>query len=170
MDECMPLVEFRITRDEEDPSTIPADLHPRVAAYIQEHLTERPGLQVKNTDLRFERGNGAWQINGQFFDPDRVDVVEKLWTHSTWTLMNHSGGWVHPVHIHDEEFAMISRNGQPPKPHEAGLKDVFNVGENETIRVAAYWTGDQNIGRYVYHCHNLEHEDMRMMGVLEVVP
>jgi spore coat protein A len=93
-----------------------------------------------------------------------------LWTHSTWNLFNISGGWSHPLHIHDEEFAVIERNGRPPAPYEAGLKDVFNIGPNDTVRIAAYWTGDKNIGKYVFHCHNLEHEDMRMMGIFEVVP
>jgi FtsP/CotA-like multicopper oxidase with cupredoxin domain len=170
MEACTPLVEFRVTREEYDPSTIPDDLQPDIAAYIAEHLTERPGLQVKNTNLRLERGNGAWQINGQFYDPDRVDVVETLYSHTTWTLVNNSGGWVHPTHIHGEEFAIIDINGRRPKPHLAGLKDMFDVGENTTVRLAAYWTGDQNVGRYVFHCHNIEHEDMRMMGVVEIVP
>jgi FtsP/CotA-like multicopper oxidase with cupredoxin domain len=170
MDECTPLVEFRITREEEDPSTIPDDLQPDIAAYIAEHLTERPGLQVQNTNISLERGNGAWQINGKFYDPNRVDVYEKLGTHSIWTLLNDSGGWHHPLHIHDEEFAIIDINGRRPPAHMAGLKDVFDIGTNTTIRVAAYWTGDRNIGRYVFHCHNLEHEDMRMMGIFEVLP
>jgi FtsP/CotA-like multicopper oxidase with cupredoxin domain len=170
MDSCTPLVEFRVARDEDDPSTIPDDLCPAIGQYISEHLTERPGLQVQHVDLRLNRGAGAWQINERFYDPNRVDVVERLWTHSTWQLTNVSGGWSHPLHIHDEEFAVVTRNGQPPKPHEAGLKDVFNLGPNDTVRIAAYWTGDKNIGKYVFHCHNLEHEDMRMMGIFEVVP
>jgi FtsP/CotA-like multicopper oxidase with cupredoxin domain len=170
MDSATPLVEFRIARDEADPSTIPDDLSPGVAQYISEHLTERPGLQVQNVDIRLNRGNGAWQINDRFYDPNRVDVVERLWTHSTWKLTNESGGWSHPLHIHDEEFSIIDRNGHPPAAHEAGLKDVFLLGPNDTVRVAAYWTGEKNIGKYVFHCHNLEHEDMRMMGIFEVVP
>jgi FtsP/CotA-like multicopper oxidase with cupredoxin domain len=170
MDDCVPLIEFQIARDEEDPSTIPDVLHPAVAAYIDEHLTERPGLQVKNSTFRLERGNGAWQINGRFYDPNRVDLVEQLGTHTTWTFENSSGGWVHPMHIHDEQFAIVSRNGRRPPPHERGLKDTFNVGRGETVKVAAYWTGEYCLGRYVFHCHNLEHEDMRMMGIFEVVP
>lgn len=168
MDMCTPFVEFRIARDEDDPSTIPDVLQPDIAAYIREHLTERPGLQIQNSDIRLERGNGAWQINGRFYDPNRIDVVEKLNTHSVWTLFNSSGGWSHPLHIHDEEFAIIDRNGRPPAPYEAGLKDVFNIGPNDRVRVAAFWTGEKNVGRYVFHCHNLEHEDMRMMGVFDV--
>jgi FtsP/CotA-like multicopper oxidase with cupredoxin domain len=170
MDHCTPIVEFRIARDEQDPSTIPDVLQPDIAAYISQHLTERPGQQIKNTDIRLERGNGAWQINGRFYDPNRVDVVEKLNTYSVWTLFNTSGGWSHPLHIHDEEFAVVDRNGRPPKPYESGLKDVFNIGPNDTVRVAAFWTGERNIGKYVFHCHNLEHEDMRMMGIFDVIP
>ena len=170
MDACTPIVEFRIARDEDDPSTIPVDLAPEIGQYIREHLTERAGQQIQNTDIRLERGNGAWQINGRFYDPNRVDVVEKLNTYSTWTLFNNSGGWSHPLHIHDEEFAVIHRNGRPPAPYEAGLKDVFNIGPNDTVKIAAYWTGSKCVGKYVFHCHNLEHEDMRMMGIFEVVP
>jgi FtsP/CotA-like multicopper oxidase with cupredoxin domain len=169
MDYCTPLVEFRVVREEDDPSTIPDVLQPDIAQFIKDHLTERPGLQVQNSHWRFERGNGAWQVNGKFFDPNRVDLVERLWTHSSWTLENSSGGWSHPIHIHDEEFAVITRNGRPPKPYEAGLKDTFNLGPNDVVRIAAYWTGEQNVGQYVFHCHNMEHEDMRMMGIFEVV-
>jgi FtsP/CotA-like multicopper oxidase with cupredoxin domain len=68
------------------------------------------------------------------------------------------------------EFLLLSRNGMPPHPGERGLKDVFNIGENETLDVMAYWSGAKNIGRYVFHCHNLEHEDMAMMGMFEVIP
>jgi len=64
----------------------------------------------------------------------------------------------------------VSRNGAPPPAHERGLKDVFIVGENTTLDVAAFWTGAQNVGQYVFHCHNLEHEDMAMMGIFEVLP
>jgi FtsP/CotA-like multicopper oxidase with cupredoxin domain len=170
MDSCTPLVEFRVARDEADPSTIPDDLNPGLRQYLSDHLSERPGRQVQNVEIRLNRGNGAWQINDRFYDPNRVDVVERLGTHSTWTLFNESGGWSHPLHIHDEMFSIVERNGRPPAPHEAGLKDTFNLGPNDTVRVAAYWTGDKNIGKYVFHCHNLEHEDMRMMGVFEVVP
>jgi spore coat protein A, manganese oxidase len=108
-------------------------------------------------------------VNGKFFDQNRVDVVETLNTQSIWRLRNESGGWIHPIHIHDMEFLLLDRNGQPPPPGEAGLKDVFNIGENETLNVMAFWAGEKNVGQYVFHCHNLEHEDMAMMGLFEVV-
>ena len=115
MDSCTPLVEFRIARDEADPSTIPDDLAPGVATVHQRPPDRAAGPAGPERDIELMRGNGAWQINDRFYDPNRVDVVERLWTHSTWTLFNESGGWTHPLHIHDEEFAIISRNG-----HAAG--------------------------------------------------
>ncbi len=174
MDFCTPLVEFRVHRDEDDPSWIPDDLNPGCASYIRDYLNptypRNPGLEIPTRELIFERGNGAWQINGKFFDRNRVDIREKLNTQSIWKLTNLSGGWVHPIHIHNMEFVLLDRNGVAPHPGEAGLKDVFNVGEEETLRVMACWTGAMNIGRYVFHCHNMEHEDMAMMGIFEVEP
>jgi FtsP/CotA-like multicopper oxidase with cupredoxin domain len=174
MDFCTPLVEFRVHRDEDDPSTVPDDLSPLCAEYCNTFLNPNnplnPGLEIPVRRFEFERTNGAWAINGKFFDHHRVDAVEKLNTQSIWVLSNSSGGWDHPIHIHNMEFVMLDRNGQPPHPGEAGLKDVFMVGQNETVRVMACWTGPKNIGRYVFHCHNVEHEDMAMMGIFEVVP
>lgn len=172
--ECTPLVEFRVHRDEEDPSSVPQDLNPALTTYIREYLDptnpHTPGADIPIRDIRLERGSGAWQINGQFFDPNRVDIVEKLDGQSILRLTNLSGGWQHPIHIHDMEFLILDRNGVPPPPAERGLKDTINVGENETVRVMACWTGMKNVGQYVFHCHNLEHEDMSMMGIIEVVP
>jgi FtsP/CotA-like multicopper oxidase with cupredoxin domain len=173
-DRGTPMVEFRVHRDEPDPSWIPDDLNPAVAEYIGRYLDPdnpvNPAMEIPTRRMEFGRGNGAWQINDRFFDRNRVDVYEHLNTQSIWRLENSSGGWVHPLHIHDMQFLMLDRNGRPPRPGERGLKDVFDVGENETVRVMAYWSGPQNIGRYVFHCHNLEHEDMAMMGIFEVLP
>src|SRR3712207_7713624 len=45
-----------------------------------------------------------------------------------------------------------------PGPYDAGWKDTVYVTSGETVRVAARFSGYR--GRYVFHCHNLEHEDM----------
>jgi FtsP/CotA-like multicopper oxidase with cupredoxin domain len=36
------------------------------------------------------------------------------------------------------------------------------------LNVMMFWTGEKNVGQYVFHCHNLEHEDLAMMGLFEV--
>jgi len=169
---CMPIVEFRVDRDEGPDQSMSLSngtiLAPEIQDYLDTYLTPQGTEPVRL--LRFERGNGGWQVNGRFFDRNRVDVFERLNTRSIWRLVNDSGGWEHPIHIHDEEFRLVSRNGAPPRPYERGLKDVFIVGENQSLDVAAYWTGPKNVGQYVFHCHNLEHEDMAMMGIFDVQP
>ncbi len=172
MDGCTPILEFRVERDEgPDPSMTLNDgtiLSPEIQNYMDTNLTPQGGEPIRSLD--FERSNGAWVINDRFFDRNRVDIVERLNTRSIWRLFNRNDGWQHPVHIHDEEFRILSRNGVPPPAYERGLKDVFIVGEIETVDVMAYWSGPKNIGQYVFHCHNLEHEDMAMMGIFEVQP
>jgi FtsP/CotA-like multicopper oxidase with cupredoxin domain len=111
----------------------------------------------------FERNQGAWQINGQFYDPNRIDAQVKLNTTEMWVLQNGGGGWWHPIHIHRNQFRIVDRNGQAPGPLEQGLKDVFLLGAGDTVRVITFYNGNAQVGNYVMHCHNVEHEDMRMM-------
>jgi spore coat protein A, manganese oxidase len=146
-----------------------------VAFSAHDYSTFRPG-QTLRPDLPifgppdvtrqwlFERSNGAWQINGQFYDPNRIDAHVKLNTTEMWVLRNGGGGWFHPVHIHRNQFRIVDRNGQPPGPLEQGLKDVFVLGAGDTVSVITFYNGNTQIGDYVMHCHNVEHEDMRMMS------
>jgi spore coat protein A len=73
----------------------------------------------------------------------------------------------HPVHIHLVHFKVLSRNGGEPPPTDAGWKDTVDLLPGEVARVIARFGGYK--GRYVFHCHNLEHEDMMMMANFEVV-
>jgi FtsP/CotA-like multicopper oxidase with cupredoxin domain len=82
-----------------------------------------------------------WTINGQIFDPERVDFRVKLGSTEVWTLHNGSGGWVHPIHIHDIQWQLLSRSGRPVRAYEKGLKDVFFLAGGESVRSSASSTG-----------------------------
>jgi spore coat protein A len=82
---------------------------------------------------------------------------------------NGSGGWVHPIHIHDIQWQLLQRSGRTIYEHEKGWKDTFFLAGGETARVIGKFTGENNVGRYQFHCHNIEHEDMRMMSRWDVV-
>jgi len=141
-------------------------------------LFDHPVMLLKESDavtrrrLEFVRQNGHWTVNGQTWD----DVINSGFTKvvanpalnsvEVWDLVNKSGGWFHPVHIHLVDFQIHSRNGRPAFAYERGPKDVAYVGENETVRVIARF-GPQ-VGRYMIHCHNLVHEDHDMMVQFEV--
>jgi spore coat protein A, manganese oxidase len=132
---------------------------------------ESPGRPLVR-NVRFERKNGHWTVNGQTWE----DVVNsgyeltiakpKRDSVEIWELENPGGGWFHPVHIHLVDFKVLDRNGRPPEDYEKGPKDVVYVGESEKVRVIMRFE-NQN-GRYMMHCHNLVHEDHDMMVQFEV--
>jgi FtsP/CotA-like multicopper oxidase with cupredoxin domain len=116
---------------------------------------------------RFDRSGGSWTINNQIFDEDIVRATIMQGTAERWVLQNNSGGWQHPVHIHFEEFQMLSRNGVPPPPVEQGRKDVARLQFNEQVRL--FMRFRDFVGRYPMHCHNTVHEDHAMMLRWDIV-
>lgn len=118
-------------------------------------------------EFRYERGNGMWNISGKTWNPDEIDAAPEFSEYEVWTLRNPSGGWFHPIHIHLADFLIIDRNGRPPFAYERGWKDVFYLGENETVRIVGKF--GPNTGKYMTHCHNTVHEDHDMMRQFEVV-
>jgi len=120
--------------------------------------------------FQFERGDGGWQINGRFMDCTRVRFRPQADSAERWIISNDSGGWQHPVHIHLEEFRILSRNGVPVKPGnvEFARKDVMQLRFGESIEVLMRFR--DNLGVYPLHCHNTVHEDHQMMLLFEVAP
>lgn len=112
--------------------------------------------------FKFDRLNGQWSVNGQFFAcEDNVRVKVKQNTVEHWVLQNLSGDWQHPIHIHFEEHQVLSRNRQPPPLTEVARKDVVRLQHNE--RVPLFFRFRDFLGRYPMHCHNMVHEDHAMM-------
>jgi FtsP/CotA-like multicopper oxidase with cupredoxin domain len=111
-----------------------------------------------------QAAHNMWAINGKVFSPSRIDADPKLGSTEIWEL----GTDVHhPVHIHLVHFKVLSRNGGEPPLTDAGWKDTIDLRPLEVARVIARFDGYR--GKYVFHCHNLEHEDMMMMANFEVV-
>jgi len=123
--------------------------------------------------MEFVRDDGQWTINGGTWD----DVIASHFTKvlasprtndvEVWNLVNKSGGWHHPAHIHFIDFRILSRNGRPPQPQERGAKDTAFLGEGESVRVLIKF--DDGRGKYMEHCHNLVHEDHDMMGQFNII-
>lgn len=115
------------------------------------------------------QGNGMFTINGKSFDMDRIDFQVKRNTPEIWEVSNDSP-MQHPFHIHNVQFQVLDRNGRGVAVHETGLKDTVLVNSNETVRLLMAFRdySDQHTP-YMYHCHNLEHEDQGMMGQFVVV-
>jgi spore coat protein A len=125
---------------------------------------------VKTRTFEFNRSQGAWQVNGKFYDEDRIDASPRLNTTERWNFKNGGGGWFHPIHTHDQGFRILLRNGRTPPPWEQGLKDTVALAGGDEADVLIHFEGANNLGKYNIHCHNTEHEDMRMMVRFDVVP
>ncbi|MDJ0377455.1 multicopper oxidase domain-containing protein [Cryobacterium sp. PH31-L1] len=131
-----------------------------------------PAMAKAKRELRVEKTNGIWKINGVTWDDVAASRFTKLFANpqpydvEQWTIINASGGWFHPLHIHLIDAKIIARNTNGGKPFawENGPKDVFYAGENESITALMQFdTGNDAGGRYMIHCHNLVHEDHDMM-------
>lgn len=112
---------------------------------------------------------GDFTINGARYDHDRVDFTVPLGATETWVIENRTE-MLHPMHIHDVQFRILSRNGRPPQPREAGLKDVVlsHPGERLELRLSFADYADP-ASTYMMHCHILEHEDAGMMQQFAVI-
>ncbi|HYJ78124.1 MAG TPA: multicopper oxidase family protein, partial [Longimicrobiaceae bacterium] len=102
-------------------------------------------------------------INGRLMDMDRVDVSAPLGATEIWQVEN-LVGMDHPFHLHGFQFQVLDRNGVP-EPFRS-WKDTVNVPRHETARFIVRY--DNHPGKWMFHCHILDHEDHGMMGVLEV--
>lgn len=151
------IMQFRVTRNLTDGSSVPTALRPL------------PDLGTPVITRTFEFGYtaGQWTINGQPFDANRVDAQPALGTTEKWILKNPPPGeWTHVIHLHFSNQLILSRNGQPPAPYEL-MKETWYLNPSDTIEILIKFT--DYTGKFVFHCHVLEHEDDSMMGQFEVV-
>lgn len=120
------------------------------------------------TRLAFRHMQGF--LNGRRFEMAAVADDERLplGEGSVWTFANDGGGMdmPHPMHIHGVRFRILerSRDGAPADLRDglvdAGFKDTFLIFPGERVRLLVAPTEP---GLFMYHCHNLEHEDGGMM-------
>jgi FtsP/CotA-like multicopper oxidase with cupredoxin domain len=119
--------------------------------------------------FKFDRLNGQWSINGQFMDCNTFRFTVQQNSVEQWLLVNLSGDWTHPIHIHLEEHQILTRNRQPPPlAVEKSRKDVTQLHPLE--RVQLFFRFRDWVGKYPIHCHNVVHEDHAMMALWHVLP
>ena len=115
-------------------------------------------------------GGGVFLINGRTMDMNYINERVHFGDTEIWELHNTSP-MTHPFHLHGVHFQLLDRNGAAPPANESGWKDTVLVRTEEKIRIImrfADFADPQN--PYMYHCHNLEHEDRGMMGQFLVEP
>jgi FtsP/CotA-like multicopper oxidase with cupredoxin domain len=134
-----------------------------------EHLPETAKLRQLVFSHSMMRMDGdAFTINGMTFDPERTDTIVKVGTVEEWKIVNGGGMMMmdfdHPFHIHTNAFQVISENDSGPRFQ--AWRDIVNVPIGGSVRIRIPFQDFP--GRTVYHCHILDHEDLGMMGVVEM--
>ena len=122
-----------------------------------------PALDTTGVTVRQLMVLTQGMINGRLMDPDRVDVESALGATEIWEIEN-LVGMDHPFHLHGFQFQVLERNGVP-EPFRS-WKDVVNVPKHGTARFIVRY--DDYRGKWMFHCHILDHEDHGMMGILQV--
>ncbi|MFF5172788.1 multicopper oxidase family protein [Micromonospora sp. NPDC000089] len=115
---------------------------------------------------------GVVDANGTAIPLEWSDPVTEIATvdqTEIWEFHNTTAD-AHPIHLHDTQFRLVGRGPDgttPPAPQELGLIDTILAYPDEITRILVRFA---NPGRYVWHCHILEHEDNEMMRPLQVLP
>jgi FtsP/CotA-like multicopper oxidase with cupredoxin domain len=111
-------------------------------------------------------------INRRVFDEARTDVAVRLGDTEEWTVRNEDSQY-HDFHIHQTGFLVTEVNGSPA--NFDGLRDTFSIppmenGQPGEAKLIIPFTNPEIVGRFVFHCHVVKHEDKGMMQTIEVSP
>ncbi len=157
------VMRFVVAREGKEESRVPSKLAEirkltRSEATVErEFVFARGGARLDGMDL--------WTVNGEPFEKDRIDATPELGAVELWRIR--AQNVEHPFHIHLAPFQVISKGGGDPGPYNSGWKDTVNLDNGAEAEILLKFDGFR--GKYVFHCHNLEHEDMMMMANFEVV-
>ncbi|KNG45471.1 bilirubin oxidase [Stemphylium lycopersici] len=147
--------------DLDDDRPLPKDLN---------NIPPPPEAEITK-NFTFSRIKGEWVINGVGW----ADIENRILTRpilgqdEIWELRHGGGNASHPVHIHLVDFQILSRTGgrNTVMPYEAaGMKDVVWIAPGEVVRVVARYAPWKGV--YMFHCHNLVHEDHDMLVAFNV--
>jgi spore coat protein A, manganese oxidase len=177
------LMQFRVTRPLARPA---ANFSLPTPSSFHRLDTSTPIITTRDFVLTEEmdaQGHSlGMRINAKGYD-DPVTEKVKLGTLEKWRFINTTED-AHPMHVHLVQFQIVERQGfdteafsrgqlqlvgraRKPAPNEAGWKDTAVVNPRDVLTILVRFEG--YAGRYVYHCHMLEHEDNDMMRPYEVV-
>ncbi len=181
-DFAQPVVQFRVARGKvSDASSLPAALRPIPKIAESEAVKTRDLRLGEINDLR--GASVTLLLNDAHWNmPVTEDPV--LNSVEIWNLMNVTDD-VHPIHLHLVRFRILDRRrfdafayqnrgvlrywgaAIPPEANEAGWKDTVRADPGMVTRIIVRFEGF--VGRYVWHCHILEHEDNEMMRPYDVI-
>jgi FtsP/CotA-like multicopper oxidase with cupredoxin domain len=150
----------------------------------REFVLERGGTSgsfFENEELKKLSREFEWLINDRPFHPCQAVAAPEQGTPEIWRVRNEGGGWIHPMHFHQEEHRILAKNGvkftrvTPTAADDAFAKeDTIALGPNDDVVMYRNFRTFPGPGfpeaKYVAHCHNLAHEDHSMLFGWKIVP
>jgi blue copper oxidase len=156
---------------------------PRAVPKILSSLSAAPGKPVATRKFRLHIEGVKWLINGYNYHDDMRAVQFGVARGSVehWEISNDMKSMPHPMHLHGFQFRVVERRKSPApirrmavtpaglSPQDLGWQDTVLVWPGETVRIAIDFSQPfEGTQQYMFHCHNLEHEDQGMMMNFEV--
>ena len=176
------LMQFRVSNTKaSDTSSLPAQLRP-VPKMQESEATKTRLLTLDEYDNQVQEPV-LLLLNGKYWH-DPISENPALNSTEIWSFVNPTDD-THPIHLHTVRFQILDRQHYepwtyltkkefrylgprtPPEPFEAGWKDTVSAHSKMVTRIIVKF--DAYPGRYVWHCHILEHEDNEMMRPYEIV-
>eukprot|EP01040_Poterioochromonas_malhamensis_P001669 gene1669-1767_t len=126
---------------------------------------------------------GSDDVPQSFNDYMKATITVYQNTTEDWIIQNRAVGTYHVFHIHQGHYLLLEKNQKTLPPEEQVMMDVTaiegwngkintidpNKNQYPSIRIRLNFTSFQ-VGKFVFHCHKLSHEDLGMMRVIEVLP
>jgi len=149
------ILKFKVTSSFSDNFNIPSTLS---TIPVLSTATNTRNFTLSETQMSM---GDPHRINNKVYDLDRIDETISPNTTEYWYFEN-KGTEPHPMHIHGVQFQILERiGGRGIIPSEQGWKDVVLVLPGEKVKLIIPFGSFP--GKFVFHCHNLEHEDDGMM-------
>jgi FtsP/CotA-like multicopper oxidase with cupredoxin domain len=142
-----------------DITSAPAGRDPDIPATLAAIPVLSPQAAQVTRTFVFQNQPQGWTINSQLYDPAHPLAYPRLGQTEIWRFITDLH---HPVHLHLNSFQVLSRNDRLPGPYDQGWKDTLDLRPAESAEIIVRFTSYP--GRFLFHCHNLEHEDMAMMA------
>ncbi len=157
------IMKFRVTQTVSDSFTLPALLSSVNA--ISPSASSKTRNFIINA-MQMSSGmnmTGIHRINDKTYDKNRIDENVSANATEIWVFDNSQGDEPHPMHLHGVHFQVLERSGGRAQlmASESGWKDTVLVMPRETVKIVIPFS--TLTGVFVFHCHNLEHEDDGMM-------